>query len=400
MKLNHHSVCGWMNSVRKTLKPFSMNRLYTWQLPVASLKRDRPAVIQYSSSRLFSTSIPLPSQPIETPLVDYFTIDSSSGDLRFGDLQLIASQRKSDIEYTDVSKLGTNEGPPVGTKIWIRGRIATTRGKGNAVFLVIRNKSFYTIQTCHFKNKSQPDLSKSLLKFASNIPVESIVDICGEVTAAEVKSCTQHNVEIQIEKIFVVSRAPSSLPFLIDDASKSQEDIDKSQNSDRPFHPVHQVVSLFLSFFFISIIRFMLFLQDTRLNHRWLDLRVPANNAIMRIRSGISFLFREALLNENFVEINTPKLIAGESEGGSEVFRTDYFGQPACLAQSPQLYKQMAISADLDRVFEIGSVFRAENSNTRRHLCEFTGLDLEMAINSHYEETLQSKLFYSLSKHH
>jgi aspartyl/asparaginyl-tRNA synthetase len=81
-----------------------------------------------------------------------------------------------------------------------------------------------------------------------------------------------------------------------------------------------------------------------------------------------------------FIEINTPKLIAGESEGGSDVFRTDYFGSPACLAQSPQLYKQMAISSDLERVYEIGPVFRAENSNTRRHLCEFTGLDMEMAI--------------------
>ena len=96
-----------------------------------------------------------------------------------------------------------------------------------------------------------------------------------------------------------------------------------------------------------------------------MDLRVPANNAVMRIRSGVSMLFREGLLNEGFIEINTPKLIAGESEGGSEVFRTDYFGTPACLAQSPQLYKQMAISSDLDRVFEIGPVFRAEKSNTR-----------------------------------
>ena len=128
--------------------------------------------------------------------------------------------------------------------------------------------------------------------------------------------------------------------------------------------------------------------QDMRLNSRWLDLRVPANNAIMRIRSGVSLLFREALLGEGFLEINSPKLIAGESEGGSDVFRTDYFGQSAYLAQSPQLYKQMAIAADLGRVFEIGPVFRAENSNTRRHLCEFTGLDLEMAISEHYDETL------------
>lgn len=133
----------------------------------------------------------------------------------------------------------------------------------------------------------------------------------------------------------------------------------------------------------------MYYFKDIRLNNRWLDLRVPANNAIMRIRSGISLLFREALVNKGFVEINTPKLIAGESEGGSEVFRTDYFGTPACLAQSPQLYKQMAISADLERVFEIGPVFRAEKSFTRRHLCEFTGLDLEMSIKFHYNEALE-----------
>jgi hypothetical protein len=63
-------------------------------------------------------------------------------------------------------------------------------------------------------------------------------------------------------------------------------------------------------------------------------------------------------------------MMSGESEGGAGVFRTDYFGRTACLAQSPQLYKQMAVSADLERVFEIGPVFRAEHSNTRRHLCE------------------------------
>jgi len=119
------------------------------------------------------------------------------------------------------------------------------------------------------------------------------------------------------------------------------------------------------------------------------DLRVPANQAIMRVQSAICMLFREALLARGFVEIHTPKLIAGESEGGSDVFTTDYFGRQACLAQSPQLYKQMAISADLDRVFEIGPVFRAEKSNTRRHLCEFTGLDMEMSFKLHYNEVIQ-----------
>ena len=76
------------------------------------------------------------------------------------------------------------------------------------------------------------------------------------------------------------------------------------------------------------------------------------------------------------MEIHTPKLIAGELESGAGVFMMDYFGTTLCLAQSPQLYKQMAVASDFDKVFEIGPVFREENSNTRRHLCEFTGEDL------------------------
>ncbi len=81
-------------------------------------------------------------------------------------------------------------------------------------------------------------------------------------------------------------------------------------------------------------------------------------------------------------------MIGGASEGGANVFKFEYFGSPACLAQSPQLYKQMALCADFDRVFEIGPVFRAEDSNTNRHLCEFTGLDMEMTIKEHYFEVL------------
>jgi aspartyl-tRNA synthetase len=121
-----------------------------------------------------------------------------------------------------------------------------------------------------------------------------------------VKACTQNDVEIQIEKIFTVSRAPVNLPFLLEDASRSQADIDISQGTERPYPSVS---------------------QDIRLNNRWLDLRVPSNNNIMKIRSAISLLFRESLYQDDFIEINTPKLISGESEGGSEVFRTDYFGQ-------------------------------------------------------------------------
>ena len=101
-----------------------------------------------------------------------------------------------------------------------------------------------------------------------------------------------------------------------------------------------------------------------------------------------SQLFRESLQRQGFIEIHTPKLLSGASEGGAAVFHFDYMGRPGCLAQSPQFYKQMAICSDLGRVFEIGPVFRAENSYTHRHLCEFTGLDMEMAIHESYHEVL------------
>lgn len=94
------------------------------------------------------------------------------------------------------------------------------------------------------------------------------------------------------------------------------------------------------------------------------------------------------MMKNGFIEIHSPKMIGGASEGGSNVFTFKYFNQPACLAQSPQLYKQMALCGDFDRVFEIGPVFRAEDSNTNRHLCEFTGLDMEMTIKEHYFEVL------------
>lgn len=108
----------------------------------------------------------------------------------------------------------------------------------------------------------------------------------------------------------------------------------------------------------------------------------------MRLQAGVGALFREFMYDNDFTEIHTPKMLGGTSEGGANVFMVDYFGSPACMAQSPQLYKQMALCADMERVFEIGPVFRAEDSNTNRHLCEFTGLDMEMTIKEHYFEVL------------
>ena len=127
----------------------------------------------------------------------------------------------------------------------------------------------------------------------------------------------------------------------------------------------------------------------TRLNNRVIDLRTVTSHAIFRIQSGACELFREFLLSKDFVEIHTPKLLAAASEGGANVFQVTYFDRKAYLAQSPQLYKQMLITSDFDRVFEIAPVFRAEKSYTHRHLTEFVGLDLEMVFEEHYHEVLE-----------
>ena len=138
--------------------------------------------------------------------------------------------------------------------------------------------------------------------------------------------------------------------------------------------------------------------MKTRLDNRVMDLRVPTTQAIFKVQSGVCHLFREFLDSKGFTEIHTPKLIAGASEGGANVFKMKYFGTDACLAQSPQLYKQMCIIGDMKKVYEIGAVFRAENSMTSRHLYEFTGLDFEMEIKEHYFEVLDviGELFYHI----
>lgn len=128
--------------------------------------------------------------------------------------------------------------------------------------------------------------------------------------------------------------------------------------------------------------------QRVRLNNRVIDLRTGPSQAIFRIQSGICNLFRTYLDNKGFIEIHTPKMQGGATESGASVFQIDYFGRPAFLAQSPQLSKQMAVISDFEKVYEIGPVFRAEDSNTPRHLTEYTGLDLEMALEEHYHEAL------------
>ena len=127
---------------------------------------------------------------------------------------------------------------------------------------------------------------------------------------------------------------------------------------------------------------------DTRLDYRWLDLRSKKNNIMLKVQSEFVKGMREFLYSEDFTEIHTPKLIGTASESGSEVFEVKYFDRKAYLAQSPQFYKQMAISSGLERVFEVAPAFRAENSNTYRHATEFTSFDIEFAYPKDLNEVM------------
>ena len=140
---------------------------------------------------------------------------------------------------------------------------------------------------------------------------------------------------------------------------------------------------------------------DNRLDYRWIDLRSERNILIFKIQSCFTNALREFLLNNKFIEIHTPKLIGTASESGSDVFEVKYFDKKAYLAQSPQFYKQMAMAAGFERIFESGPVFRAEQSYTNRHATEFSGFDIEFSYIESFEDVIsleEDLLIYALTK--
>ena len=128
---------------------------------------------------------------------------------------------------------------------------------------------------------------------------------------------------------------------------------------------------------------------DLRIDYRWIDLRTEKNNLMFKTQSYFVAKLREFLVEREFVEIHTPKLIGAESESGAGVFEVGYFDGKAYLAQSPQFYKQMAMSSGLERIFETGPVFRAEKFASRKHATEFTGFDLEFSYIESFEDVMK-----------
>lgn len=140
---------------------------------------------------------------------------------------------------------------------------------------------------------------------------------------------------------------------------------------------------------------------DCRMDYRWIDLRRDKNHLMLELQTTLTAAMREFLLERDFVEIHTPKLIGAASESGSDVFEVKYFDTKAYLAQSPQFYKQMAMAAGLERIFETGPVFRAEKSYTNKHATEFSGFDLEFSYIDSFEDVMKMEeelLAYALAK--
>ncbi|KZT74676.1 aspartyl-tRNA synthetase [Daedalea quercina L-15889] len=253
-----------------------------------------------------------------------------------------------------------------GTQVFLRARVQTSRAQGSKMVFFNLRQRIDSVQA--LLTVSPEKVSKQMAKWAAGLAMESIVLVEGTVkkTPEPIKSATVSDVEIHISQIHLESGLETVLPFSVEDATRPEADIEAAED-----------------------VQFKRVLLDTRLNNRVVDLRTTTNQAVFKLQHAICGQFREYLEAKDFTEIHTPKLQGAATESGASVFKVSYFKGSAFLAQSPQLAKQMAIAADFERVYEIGPVFRAEDSNTHRHMTEFIGLDLEMAIDEHYHEVLE-----------
>ncbi|EAW08449.1 aspartyl-tRNA synthetase, cytoplasmic [Aspergillus clavatus NRRL 1] len=282
--------------------------------------------------------------------------------LRYGELPLMQSStrlREPRVRLENISAAN------VGQEVLFTTRLHIVRRMSSKLVFLIFRQQLTTFQGVLHEVPGAKSIA--MIQWAEHLRLGSIVHVRGIVQAPEVPvlGCSIHDVELRIEQIHLVVHREEPVPFSVYEAeirTAEEERVEgrRSHISDR-----------------------------TRLNNRLLDLRTPTAQSIFRIQSALSNIFRSSLDEQGFIEIHTPKLQGSATESGASVFQVNYFGRDAFLAQSPQLAKQMCIAADFGRVYEIGAVFRAENSNTHRHLTEYTGLDLEMAIEEHYHEMLE-----------
>jgi len=216
----------------------------------------------------------------------------------------------------------------IGKQVTVCGWIEDLRELGKVTFLTVRDVTGIT----------QIVLKGGLSQGVEGVNRQSVVRVAGHVQETKARD---FDFEITAGEIDVLGRAAHPLP--IDPIGRLESGI------------------------------------DNRLNARALDMRNKKTASIFKIRHQVLQSLRRTLIGERFIEISTPKIIGSASEGGANLFSLEYFGKTAYLAQSPQLYKEQ-MTVGLERVFEISSFYRAENSHTGRHLTEFTSVDIEAAF--------------------
>ncbi len=228
--------------------------------------------------------------------------------------------------YTAVSP--ADHGKPASLAGWVED----VRNLGGIAFLIVRQRDG-TFQAT-IKKKG----NEALFEAASKIVRESVVAVQGIV---QPNAQVRNGWELLASSVEVLSAAAAPLPLPVADKVGAE--------------------------------------MDTRFDNRFLDLRKPERRAIFRVRSAVLAALREHLGAHGFMEVQTPKLAGAGAEGGATLFETTYFGRKAYLSQSPQLYKQILMSTGLDRVMEFAPAFRAEPSDTVRHVTEFTSFDAEVS---------------------
>ena len=221
----------------------------------------------------------------------------------------------------------------LGQQVTVGGWVQDLRNLGGISFLQLRDRDG-VIQITTLKKRN-----KELFDLVASIPRESVILVTG--TAKESKEA-RAGFEILPDSITILNKAETPLPLGVVD--KVGADL------------------------------------DTRLNNRFLDLRKEDIRAIFQIEAKAVEGIRRYLMGNGFVEVSTPKIVAAGAEGGSTLFPIKYFDRSAYLAQSPQLYKQNLMATGLDRIFEIAHAYRAEASDTIRHIAEFMSLDVELAF--------------------
>lgn len=240
-----------------------------------------------------------------------------------------------------------------GTEVKVAGFVETVREVGKISFLILRDR-YGTVQIT--------TKEKNFIEMFREIPRESFIAIEGKVTLNQE---ARNGFEIIPNNVEIITKAEKPLP--IDFSGKINTMLEK------------------------------------RIDWRFLDMRNPKNMGVFLLQSEIVALLTEFMHRNNFVRIFTSRLTDAATEGGAEYFKVLYFDKFAYLAQSPQLYKEAILASGIDRVYDIGFVYRAEPHHTPRHLCEYASFDLEMVCESldeilDMEENLIKFVFSELNK--